>query len=196
MGPCLEGSMLFFLGDIWQGGIFFIHEKHDSWESRFLGICNHFENTMFFIKPNVQDVTTLNMILRFFELASGLKVNLFKSNLVGIHLDNSEVLHFAVILNCKTVNVPFTYLGLSFFEDTMFFIKPNVQDVTTLKVILRFFELASGLKVNLFKSNLVGIHLDNSEVLHFAVILNCKTVNVPFTYWGLSVGVDAKKVTT
>jgi len=105
--------MLFFLGDIWQGGIFFIHEKHDSWESRFLGICNHFENTMFFIKPNVQDVTTLNMILRFFELASGLKVNLFKSNLVGIHLDNSEVLHFAVILNCKTVNVPFTYLGLS-----------------------------------------------------------------------------------
>ncbi|KAL5179296.1 hypothetical protein HKD37_01G000631 [Glycine soja] len=184
------------MGDIWQGGIFFIHEKHDSWESRFLGICNHFENTMFFIKPNVQDVTTLNMILRFFELASGLKVNLFKSNLVGIHLDNSEVLHFAVILNCKTVNVPFTYLGLSFFEDTMFFIKPNVQDVTTLKVILRFFELASGLKVNLFKSNLVGIHLDNSEVLHFAVILNCKTVNVPFTYWGLSVGVDAKKVTT
>ena len=78
----------------------------------------------------------------------------------------------------------------------MFFIKPNVQDVTTLKVILRFFELASGLKVNLFKSNLVGIHLDNSEVLHFAVILNCKTVNVPFTYLGLSVGIDAKKVAT
>lgn len=101
--------MLFFLGDIWQGGSFFIHEKHDFWESRFLGICNHFEDTMFFIKPNVQDVTTLNMILWFFELASGLN----KSNLVGIHLDNSEVLHFAVILNCKMVNVPFTYLGLS-----------------------------------------------------------------------------------
>lgn len=54
----------------------------------------------------------LNRLLRCFFLASGLSVNLVKSKVYGIGVDNMEVIRLASILNCEPASIPFTYLGL------------------------------------------------------------------------------------
>lgn len=56
--------------------------------------------------------------------------------------------------------------------------------------------MASGSKVNLYRSGLVGIHVDQREVLNCDSILNCTTMTIPFVYSGLHVGKDARKMTT
>nr|KAJ0211213.1 hypothetical protein LSAT_V11C400165120 [Lactuca sativa] len=54
----------------------------------------------------------LNRLLRCFFLASGLKVNLNKSKVCGIGVDDLEIERLANILKCEPDSFPFTYLGL------------------------------------------------------------------------------------
>lgn len=53
-----------------------------------------------------------NRLLRCFYIASNLKVNLCKSTVFGVSVDNTEVARFASILNCDLVSFSFTDLGL------------------------------------------------------------------------------------
>ncbi|KAL4333543.1 hypothetical protein GQ457_07G000620 [Hibiscus cannabinus] len=51
-------------------------------------------------------------ILRGFELVFGLKLNLSKSKLIGINVEESMVDNWASIFNCKSEKLPSLYLGL------------------------------------------------------------------------------------
>jgi len=46
---------------------------------------------------------------------------------------------------------------LQFADDTLFFCEANTKRVFIIKVILNFFKLASGLKVNFLKSRIDGV---------------------------------------
>lgn len=50
---------------------------------------------------------------------------------------------------------------LQFADDTFVLRKASTDNAKAFKRILRLFELASGLKVNYFKSSLIGINTDN-----------------------------------
>ncbi|KAL4586081.1 hypothetical protein LXL04_010712 [Taraxacum kok-saghyz] len=58
------------------------------------------------------NLINLNRILRCFYLASGLKVNLNKSKVFGVGVEDEEIADLAGILNCDSGTFPFTYLGL------------------------------------------------------------------------------------
>jgi len=73
---------------------------------------------------------------------------------------------------------------LQYADDTLFFCKASIQSVWTLKVILKCFELASGLKVNYSKSNVGGVGVNSNQTLVFAFILNCDIMKAPFSYLG------------
>lgn len=77
---------------------------------------------------------------------------------------------------------------LQFADDVLFIGESILQNVMTLKCILRCFELVSGMKVNFHKSKLVGISLSDSMLNRFTSLLNCKFMQIPFTYLGLHVG--------
>lgn len=77
---------------------------------------------------------------------------------------------------------------LQFVDDTLLMGEPIIQNVLTLKCILKCFELASGLKVNFLKSCCVGISVTEGELQMFASILNCKVTKPPFTFLGIPVG--------
>lgn len=61
---------------------------------------------------------------------------------------------------------------LQFTDDTLFFGEVTTQNVVTLKCILRCFELASGLKVNFFKSKLIGVAVEVHLYLTLQVIFS------------------------
>lgn len=52
--------------------------------------------------------------------------------------------------------------------------------------------MVSGLKVNIIKSLLVGIDINQSWFEEVASVLNCKVGTLPFKYFGLPIGGDPR----
>jgi hypothetical protein len=65
-----------------------------------------------------------------------------------------------------------------------------------LKAILRGFEMVSGLKVNFWKSSLMGVNVPLEFLWLAAFSLNCRVGSVPFKYLGLSVGANHQRLAT
>ncbi|RVX05015.1 putative mitochondrial protein [Vitis vinifera] len=64
----------------------------------------------------------------------------------------------------------------------------RVEELQTLKSLLLVFRQISGLKVNLDKSNLFGINLDQNHLSRLALLLDCKASDWPILYPGLPLG--------
>jgi len=61
--------------------------------------------------------------------------------------------------------------------------------------MLKCFQLASKLRVNLYKTNIGRICLDEVNLQRLSIALNCTTMLIPFKYLWLWVGGNPKKVT-
>ncbi|MFS7958360.1 putative RNA-directed DNA polymerase [Helianthus anomalus] len=67
----------------------------------------------------------------------------------------------------------------------------NVKNVVLL---LRCFYLCSGLKINMSKSSIFGIGVENGDVEAMASILKCKVGETPFAHLGIMVGAKMSRV--
>lgn len=63
-----------------------------------------------------------------------------------------------------------------------------------LKVILQIFKCISGLKVNLSKSSIAGIGVDDSLLISFTRLLGCKVKNWPLSYLGMPLGSNPRSL--
>ncbi|RVW38668.1 hypothetical protein CK203_077505 [Vitis vinifera] len=77
---------------------------------------------------------------------------------------------------------------LQFADDTILFANSSAEELQTLKSLLLVFGQVSGLKVNLDKSNLFGINLDQNHLSRLALLLDCKALDWPILYLGLPLG--------
>ncbi|GKC41704.1 putative RNA-directed DNA polymerase, eukaryota, reverse transcriptase zinc-binding domain protein [Tanacetum coccineum] len=77
---------------------------------------------------------------------------------------------------------------LQYADDALFFGDWSRLNVIHLIHILKCFELASGPKVNISKSRIMGVGVFTSEVNNLASSLGCAFDSIPFMYLGLSVG--------
>jgi len=85
---------------------------------------------------------------------------------------------------------------LQYADDTLCIGEPTVDNLWTLKAMLRGFEMASGLKVNHHKSSLIGVNVLRDFMEAACGFLHCREGSVPFKYSGLPVGANSKKVST
>jgi hypothetical protein len=65
-----------------------------------------------------------------------------------------------------------------------------------MKALLRGFELASGLKVNFWKSCLIGVNVDDNFMEMACAFLNCIRGGILFKYLGLPVGANPRRMST
>lgn len=84
-----------------------------------------------------------------------------------------------------------TISHLQFADDTMIFCDANKRQVGYLRCILRCFEVTSGLKINLAKSELFKIGIE-CDIESLAWILGCKIGQLPSSYIRLSLGASFK----
>ncbi|MCH84201.1 RNA-directed DNA polymerase (Reverse transcriptase) [Trifolium medium] len=63
---------------------------------------------------------------------------------------------------------------LQYADDILFIGEACVENLWSMKAILRWFELISDLKVNFHKSMLVGVNVENSFLTGAASVLHCK----------------------
>ncbi|WJX66218.1 hypothetical protein P8452_50797 [Trifolium repens] len=85
---------------------------------------------------------------------------------------------------------------LQYVDDTIFIGEACVENLWSMKEILRWFELISGLKVKFSKSNIIGVNVHNSFLEGAASFLHCKVRSLPFTYLSLPVGVNPRSKST
>ena len=81
---------------------------------------------------------------------------------------------------------------LQFADDTIFFSNTCEEKLQTLKSLLLVFRHIFRLKVNLDKSNLFGINLDQNHLSRLAELLDCKASDWLILYLGLPLGENPK----
>ncbi|MCH96040.1 RNA-directed DNA polymerase (Reverse transcriptase), partial [Trifolium medium] len=85
---------------------------------------------------------------------------------------------------------------LQYADDTLCIGEATMDNLWALKAILRGFELASGLKVNFWKSCLIGVNVTTHFMDMACNFLNCKQGVIPFGYLGLPVGANPRRCAT
>lgn len=83
---------------------------------------------------------------------------------------------------------------LQFTDDALFLGEWSAGNVVNLMHLLKCFEDASGLRINLHKSRTFGVGVPVLEVEHVATILHCTADVTPFVYPGLLVSVNMRRV--
>jgi hypothetical protein len=68
---------------------------------------------------------------------------------------------------------------LQYADDTLCIGEASVENLWSLKAILRGFEMASDLKVNFWKSNILGVNVSQNFMRLASVFLNCRVENIP-----------------
>ncbi|GJT99263.1 RNA-directed DNA polymerase, eukaryota, partial [Tanacetum coccineum] len=97
----------------------------------------------------------------------------------GIKLDNSvSISHF-------------------FYADDGVFVGQWCENnINTLVYVLECFFRASGLRINMSKSKLMGLHVDSDKIKAASSKLRCLTFKPPFTYLGSTVGGSMSRIKT
>ncbi|RVX13136.1 putative mitochondrial protein [Vitis vinifera] len=80
---------------------------------------------------------------------------------------------------------------LLFTDDTIIFYKARKEHLTSLSWILAWFEAASGLRINLAKSELILVR-EVEDIEEMAVELGCRVGSLPIVYLGLPLGAHHK----
>ncbi|MCI11412.1 F-box protein, partial [Trifolium medium] len=85
---------------------------------------------------------------------------------------------------------------LQYTDDILCIGEATVENLWTLKAILRGFEMTSDLKVNFWKSCLIVINFSLVFMNMVCTFLNCRIGLVSLRYIGLPIGVNRKSLST
>ncbi|CAK8534793.1 unnamed protein product [Lathyrus sativus] len=83
-----------------------------------------------------------------------------------------------------------------FADDTVSLGDSNRENILDVKVMLRGFELLSGLKVNFSKSKVIGVNLDDGFLEVASNFLSCATTSLPFNFLGIPIGANPRRKIT
>ncbi|XP_058774257.1 uncharacterized protein LOC131648523 [Vicia villosa] len=82
---------------------------------------------------------------------------------------------------------------LQFADDTIILGEDSCDNLWNMKVLLRGFELVSGLKTNFAKSNILGVNVGDWFINATTTFLSCKKGGIPFKFLGIMVGESLRK---
>ncbi|XP_058724451.1 uncharacterized protein LOC131595932 [Vicia villosa] len=82
---------------------------------------------------------------------------------------------------------------LQFADDTILLGEASCDNIWNMKVILRGFELVSGLRINFAKSNIIGVNVGDWLINAALSFLACKKGSYPFKFLGIMVGDNPRR---
>lgn len=83
---------------------------------------------------------------------------------------------------------------LQFVDDTIIFGEGSWSNLWSIKVVLREFELVSGLCIKLRKSNIFGVNVDTHFIQCASSFLHCYIGNLPFKSLGVQIGSSPRRL--
>ncbi|GKE92966.1 hypothetical protein Tco_1574061 [Tanacetum coccineum] len=91
-------------------------------------------------------------------------------------------------LNAPFINALMSLSHLFYADDAVFLGEWSDENLDNLPKILRCFRLASGLRINIAKSHVLGVGVPLEIVHQGASRIGCKVMKTPFKYLGIMVG--------
>nr|GEZ25035.1 RNA-directed DNA polymerase, eukaryota, nucleotide-binding alpha-beta plait domain protein [Tanacetum cinerariifolium] len=105
----------------------------------------------------------------------------------SLHLSFSRVVDASIFKGIKIDNS--TMISHIFYADDAVFVGEWSDDnLSSIMHVLHCFSLASGLKINVKKSHLLGVGIPNDIIVAAASTLGCSIMKTPFKYLGVTVG--------
>ncbi|GJX25915.1 putative RNA-directed DNA polymerase, eukaryota, reverse transcriptase zinc-binding domain protein [Tanacetum coccineum] len=129
-----------------------------------------------------------------FSIKCGLKKGdplshfLFILVMEGLHNALSTAVSSGLIRGVKFDSPEVTISHLFYADDMIITTKWKANDLDNIIRVLQVFYLASGLKINIHKSNVSGIGVSDVDVFSMASNSGCASGSFPFTYLGLPIG--------
>ncbi|GKA39856.1 RNA-directed DNA polymerase, eukaryota, reverse transcriptase zinc-binding domain protein [Tanacetum coccineum] len=93
-----------------------------------------------------------------------------------------------LILEVLRLVLLFKFLNLFYADDAVFMGHWSEANIDTILRVLDCFYHASGLRINMLKSKLIGISVSSDKVDQAAKKIGCAILQVPFSYLGSKVG--------
>ncbi|GJR44321.1 hypothetical protein Tco_1312424 [Tanacetum coccineum] len=125
------------------------------------------------------------------RLANELKFSIGKASVIGLMAVRLQNFNFIVGISFnESVNIS----HLFYADDAVFIGEWSRGNLSRVMHALHCFSLASGLKINVHKSHLLGVGIPNDTVAIVASDLGCSTMTTPFKYLGVMVGENMAKV--
>ncbi|GJW39932.1 reverse transcriptase domain, reverse transcriptase zinc-binding domain protein [Tanacetum coccineum] len=112
----------------------------------------------------------------------------------GLNVIVKEVVVKGVFKGVKFGSNNVVVSHIQYADDTIFFGEWNKQNAKVLLYILKCFEEVSGLRVNYNKSKLYGVGVSDLELRDMARWMRCSVGDFPFTYLGLLIGDNMRRV--
>nr|GFA24317.1 RNA-directed DNA polymerase, eukaryota, reverse transcriptase zinc-binding domain protein [Tanacetum cinerariifolium] len=108
----------------------------------------------------------------------------------GLHCAMSNAVNYGHIRGIKLGSSGIILSHLFYADEVIITTNWNPYDIDNIIRVLHVFYLASGLKINIHKSNIFGIGVTNDEILSMASRTGCAAGCFPFTYLGLPIGAN------
>nr|GEX60032.1 RNA-directed DNA polymerase, eukaryota, reverse transcriptase zinc-binding domain protein [Tanacetum cinerariifolium] len=135
-------------------------------------------------------------IKRGLRQADPLSPFLFILVMEGLNCAMSNAVNSGLIRGIKLGSSGIVLSYLFYADDVIITTDWNPHDTDNIIRVLYVFHLASGLKINIHKSNIFGIGVTNDEISSMASRTGCAAGCFPFTYLGLPIGANMNLTST
>ncbi|GKB18971.1 RNA-directed DNA polymerase, eukaryota [Tanacetum coccineum] len=105
----------------------------------------------------------------------------------SLHISFQRVVN-AGLFNGLNISSMVNLSHLFYADDAIFIGQWNELNIDTLVRVLECFFRASGLRINMCKSKIMGVNVEDTKVKSAANKLGCLVLKIPFTYLGTKVG--------
>ncbi|GKE20143.1 RNA-directed DNA polymerase, eukaryota, reverse transcriptase zinc-binding domain protein [Tanacetum coccineum] len=106
----------------------------------------------------------------------------------GLHLALEAEVHSHHIKGVTVGNLSLNLSRFFFVDDVIILPEWDRNDLRQITRSLNSFYRASGLKINISKSNLFGVRVSDNELQAMAHVTGCQASTFPLTYLGLPIG--------
>ncbi|GJR36519.1 RNA-directed DNA polymerase, eukaryota, reverse transcriptase zinc-binding domain protein [Tanacetum coccineum] len=168
-------------GELKQGGIAFFQKRSISSFGGFFAIVSHLATTVW------------NRVLVWLDLPNLANIQDLYSWLDDLHISSNRRATLEVICGVVLWSL-WNFRNETIFDDVIITTGWNARDLENIIRVLHVFYLASGLKINIHKSNIYGIGVNEDEVYNMASNAGCIAGNIPFNYLGLPIGSNMKSI--
>jgi len=138
-----------------------------------VAILQYADDTIVFLKDNMDNARNMKLLLYIYETMSGLKINFIKSEVLLINGDDVKGLLYADLLNCQMGNFPIRYLGVPVSPGRL-----HVRDWTPLlEKNERKLAMWKGSSLSIAgRTTLINSSLSSSFIYHMSIYLLPKTI--------------------